>query len=108
MKKIIDKFIGLANDAYVNTIGWINAIAKDKYQHFAVGAVIALAVMVVTMPLCSLWRWIPLLSSMVSVITAALIKERNIDPISDINDIIATLAGGAVIWAVFIAIALIV
>lgn len=53
MKRLIDKLVGWAKDAAVNTLGWLNAIAKDKYQHFAVGAVIALAVLIVTMPLGS-------------------------------------------------------
>lgn len=38
MKRLIDKLVGWAKDAVVNTLGWLNAIAKDKYQHFAVGA----------------------------------------------------------------------
>jgi hypothetical protein len=79
MKRLINKLIG-----------WLNAIAKDKYQHFAVGAVIAL------------WRWLPLLMSMVAVLTAAILKERKIDPKADMQDILWTLAGGAVGWVVFI------
>lgn len=107
MKRFIDKLVGWAKDAVVNTLGWLNAIAKDKYQHFAVGAVIALAVLIVTMPLGSWGRWLPLLASMIAVMTAAILKERRIDPKADMQDILATLAGGAVIWAEFVVIALI-
>ena len=40
-------------------IAWLNAIAKDKYQHFAVGAAIAFIVLIVDIPLGSWWRWVP-------------------------------------------------
>ena len=40
MKRLINKLVG-----------WLNAIAKDKYQHFAVGAVIASAALIVAVPL---------------------------------------------------------
>lgn len=69
--------------------------------------VIALAVLIVTMPLGSWGRWLPLLASMIAVMTAAVLKERRIDPKAGMQDILATLAGGAVIWAEFIVIALI-
>lgn len=83
-------------------IAWLNAIAKDKYQHFAVGAAIAAIVLIVAMPLGSWWRWIPLLASVIAVMTAAVVKERNIDSKVDMQDILATLAGGVIIWAVFV------
>ncbi len=82
-------------------IAWLNAIAKDKYQHFAVGAAIAFIVLIVAMPLGSLWRCVPLLTSVIAVMTAAVVKERNIDSKVDMQDILATLAGGVIIWAVF-------
>lgn len=91
MKRLINKLVG-----------WLNAIAKDKYQHFAVGAVIASAALIVAVPLGALWRWLPLLVSMIAVLTAAVIKERKIDPKADMQDILWTLAGGAVEWVVFI------
>ena len=91
MKRLINKLVG-----------WLNAIAKDKYQHFAVGAVIASAALIVAVPLGALWRWLPLLMSMVAVLTAAVVKERKIDPKADMQDILWTLAGGVVGWVVFI------
>lgn len=39
---------------------------------------------------------------MVAVMTAAVVKERKIDPKADMQDILWTLAGGAVEWVVFI------
>lgn len=84
-------------------IAWLNAIAKDKYQHFAVGAAIAFIVLIVAMPLGSWWRWVPLLLSVIAVMTAAVVKERNIDSKVDMQDILATLAGGVIIWATFVA-----
>lgn len=92
MKRLINKLVG-----------WLNAIAKDRYQHFAVGAVIALAVLIVTMPLGSWWRWLPLLASMIAVLTAAILKERRIDPKADMQDILWTLAGGGMVWLAILA-----
>ena len=89
-------------------IAWLNAIAKDKYQHFAVGAAIAFIVLIVAMPLGSLWRWVPLLPSVIAVMTAAVVKERNIDSKVDMQDILTTLAGGVIIWATFVATVLII
>lgn len=85
MKRLINKLVG-----------WLNAIAKDKYQHFAVGAVIASAALIVAVPLGAWWRWLPLIVSMIAVLTAAVVKERKIDPKADMQDILWTLAGG--VW----------
>lgn len=38
---------------------------------------------------------------------AAIVKERNIDSKVDMQDIFATLAGGAIIWVAFVATVLI-
>lgn len=92
MKRLINKLVG-----------WLNAIAKDKYQHFAVGAVIASAALIVAVPLGAWWRLLPLLVSIIAVMTAAILKERKIDPKADMQDILWTLAGGAVAWLVYIA-----
>lgn len=74
MKRLINKLVG-----------WLNAIAKDKYQHFAVGAVIASAALIVAVPLGAWWRWLPLIVSMIAVLTAAVVKERKIDPKADMQ-----------------------
>lgn len=76
----------------------LNGIGKDKYQHFALGALIALAAMLVALPLNAWWGGFPPLSSMIAVVVAALLKERNIDAKADLNDILWTLAGGAAVW----------
>lgn len=78
----------------------LNRIGKDKYQHFTLGAVIALAAMLVALPLRAWWGGFPPLVSMLAVVVAAVLKERRIDAKADLNDIIWTLAGGAVVWAV--------
>ena len=65
MKRLINKLVG-----------WLNAIAKDKYQHFAVGAVIASAALIVAVPLGAWWRRLPLIVSMIAVLTAAILKDR--------------------------------
>ena len=86
MKRLINKLVG-----------WLNAIAKDKYQHFAVGAVIASAALIVAVPLGAWWR------SMIAVLTAAVVKERKIDPKADMQDILWTLAGGGMVWLAILA-----
>lgn len=90
----ISKAIARIKDAVINIIEWLNTIAKDKYQHFALGVLIASAVMIVTMPFSAWWQWLPMLASMISVMTAAIIKERRVDPKADLYDILWTLAGG--------------
>ena len=72
MKRLINKLVG-----------WLNAIAKDKYQHFAVGAVIASAALIVAVPLGAWWR--------------------KIDPKADMQDILWTLAGGGMVWLAILA-----
>ena len=90
MKRLINKLVG-----------WLNAIAKDKYQHFAVGAVIASAALIVAVP-SGAW-WLPLIVSMIAVLTAAVVKERKIDPKADMQDILWTLAGGGMVWLAILA-----
>lgn len=80
----------------------LNGIGKDKYQHFTLGALIALAAMLVALPLNAWWGGFPPLVSMIAVVIVALIKERRIDAKADLNDILWTLAGGAVVWAVYL------
>lgn len=78
-------------------LGWLDAIGKDKYQHFAVGASLASATLLAAL-LSGLWWWIALIVSFVAVAGAALAKERLVDPQEDLYDILATLAGGAAVW----------
>lgn len=93
MKRLINKLVG-----------WLNAIAKDKYQHFAVGAVIASAALIVAVPLGAWWRWLPLLVSMIARLDCpAVVKERKIDPKADMQDILWTLAGGGMVWLAILA-----
>lgn len=92
MKRIFDKIVG-----------WMNKIGADKYKHFAVGAVIASAALIVAVPLGAWWRWLPLLVSMIAVLTAAILKERKIDPKADMQDILWTLAGGGMVWLAILA-----
>lgn len=95
---------------------WLNAIPKDKYQHYAVGAALG-AVALVAMKL--LWllmrqievlsqvspaveRWTTLAASVIAVYAAAIIKERKVDAQSDVTDIVATVLGGSTVWVVFL------
>lgn len=103
MKKLINKFINQVKSIAAKIINWLNGIAKDKYQHFAVGVVIACIAMIVSMPLAAWWDWLPLLASIVAVIAAAIFKEQKLDPQADILDIIWTLGGGATAYTIYIA-----
>lgn len=93
MKNLIEKLLDL-----------LNRIGKDKYQHFILGAVIALVALLTALPLGAWWRGFPLLASLLAVISAAVLKERRFDTAADLNDILSTLAGGAVVWAVYLAV----
>lgn len=103
MKSLISKVVARIKDAAMNIVEWLNTIAKDKYQHFAVGVVLSAVTLVIAMPLGAWWRWIPLLVSMLSAVMATVAKERKIDPKADMQDILWTLGGGAVAWLVYIA-----
>lgn len=104
MKKVIEKWIKS-----------LSAIGKDRYQHFAVGSVLAAVVLLAgdaliaasgvapcAGTLCVIGRWVPLFLSVAAVASAALVKERCFDERADLYDLIATLAGGAVVWMVFL------
>jgi len=67
------------------------------------GAVIASAALIVAVPLGAWWRWLPLIVSMIAVLTAAVVKERKIDPKADMQDILWTLAGGGMVWLAILA-----
>lgn len=41
--------------------------------------------------------------SMIAVLTAAVVKERKIDPKADMQDILWTLAGGGMVWLAILA-----
>ena len=43
------------------------------------------------------------LVSMIAVLTAAVVKERKIDPKADMQDILWTLAGGGMVWLAILA-----
>lgn len=95
MKNLIDRLLNL-----------LNGIGKDKYQHFTAGAAIAALTVLAALPLDAWWRGLPLLVSMIAVVTAAVLKERRIDPETDLNDILWTLGGGAAVWAAMICVLL--
>lgn len=84
MRKIIDKLIG-----------WLNAIGKDKYQHFGLGAIIASVALCVASPLP-----FPAANfiSIVAVFCVELIKELVVDSSASYRDLIATMLGGATVW----------
>lgn len=76
-------------------------IQKDKYQHFALGAIIACAAFAVAALFGS--AAIAILWSIATVVGAALWKDCAYDATIDPKDIIATIGGGATVWAAAIA-----
>jgi magnesium-transporting ATPase (P-type) len=87
-------------------INYLNSIAKDKYQHFAIGAVIAAVSIVFFAALLDFW--LALLASMVTVAAVAKFKEHHDAKnggFFDWQDFIATCTGGGVVWIAVIALA---
>lgn len=81
----------------------LSAIPKDKYQQFWTGA--ALAAIFLIVPICFGLPWqMALIASVTAVLAAAWVKEHDADPKEDIKDILATVAGGSVVWIVMLAI----
>lgn len=84
MRKIFDKiFAALGN------------IGKDKYQHFSLGAVIAVVALCLSAGLP-----FPAANfvSIVAVLAVELFKEFVLDSRADWRDVVATLLGGLCVW----------
>lgn len=74
---------------------WLNAIGKDKYQHFCLGATIA------SVALClASWISFPIAIriSIIVVFGVELIKELVIDSTASYRDLVATMLGGVPVW----------
>lgn len=91
MKKVIEKFIE-----------WLNVVPKDKYQHFTLGVIIASVALIIAAPLIDCWRWLPLVISVVALVSLAMTKECAVDSKVDVNDILWTIGGGYTVWVIFI------
>lgn len=82
-------------DLLLIVFGWFGLIPKDKYQHFALGSLLAMLFFVGTF-------WLPFwFSFVVSVFTTMGIevaKEYYIDEEPDWWDIAATFLGGLMVW----------
>lgn len=88
MKRAIEKIVG-----------WMNRIPADKYKHFAVGASLAAAVLLVGALILS--KWAAVSTSMIVVGLAGAAKEIYDDQ-ADRSDIFATSLGGLVVWIVYL------
>ena len=88
MKQIFDKIVG-----------WLNKIPADKYKHFAVGAVIATAIIMALALFVP--KWAAIAASVVTVAVAAIGKEY-IDEQANEQDIVATCLGGLAAWITFL------
>lgn len=86
-------------------IAWLGGIGKDKYQHFAVGAIIALGVFAVATFVFGLFLgnvatfWVAFDLSMIAVTAIAIWKEYKHDAQANWYDILFTMLGGAIVWA---------
>lgn len=84
-------------------INYLNAIAKDRYQHYTLGIDIAAVSFVAGNALLGFW-W-ALIISIVAVVAAAKIKERYDEQHGgrfDWTDFVVTCAGGATLWIVVV------
>lgn len=88
MKRLLNKIVG-----------WLNGIPADKYNHFAVGASLAAAVLLVGA--LALPKWAAVSTSMIVVGLAGAAKEIY-DDRSDRSDIFATSLGGLVVWIAYL------
>lgn len=80
-------------------ITYLNAIAKDKYQHFALGFVIAAIAFIASALWLGFWWALPV--SIVIVVAGARLKEyydKKNGGYFDCQDFAATCAGGVVLW----------
>lgn len=84
MRKIFDKLFAA-----------LGKIGKDKYQHFSLGAIIAVVALCLSAGLP-----FPAANfiSIVAVLGAELFKEFVLDAKADWKDIVATLLGGLCVW----------
>lgn len=84
MRKIFDKLFAA-----------LGKIGKDKYQHFSLGAVIAVVALCLSAGLP-----FPAANfiSIVAVLGVELFKEFVLDAKADWKDIVATLLGGLCVW----------
>lgn len=88
MKRLLDKIVG-----------WLNGIGADKYKHFAVGAVLAAAVLLAGALILSKWACVS--ASMIVVGLAGAAKEIY-DDRTDRSDIFATSLGGLAVWITYL------
>jgi short subunit fatty acids transporter len=84
MRKIFDRLFAL-----------LGAIGKDKYQHFSLGAIIAVVALCLSAGLP-----FPAANfvSIVAVLGVELFKEFVLDAKADWRDVVATLLGGLCVW----------
>lgn len=88
MKRAIEKIVG-----------WLNRIPADKYKHFAVGASLAAAVLLVGALI--LPKWAAVVAS-VAIVAMAAIGKEHIDEQADEQDIVATCLGGIIVCVTYL------
>ena len=91
MKKIIQE-----------VVAWLNTIPKDKYQHFAVGALEAFLTLWVATMLLSFAEdariWVAVVISVLVTLWIEVYKEYRVDESANLGDAVATMLGGACVW----------
>ena len=90
MKKFIAKVLDL-----------LNGIGKDKYQHFALGALIAFCVFGVVLVILGDSKaafWISFGISVIATTWSEVYKECYLDDEGNWWDVVATLFGGVLVW----------
>lgn len=92
MKSIIKKLVSL-----------LDRIGKDKFEHFALGAMIATLGFIVATPLFRFMGhtaafWVCFGISIAATLWLEVFKEFRVDVKPDWRDILATMLGGSMVW----------
>ena len=94
MKSIIASIRKNAEEA----LSWLNAIEKDKYQHYA--AIFFASPPFLVLITTSWVFWLALGLSIFTVVACAVWKDYIHDEEADKKDVYVTIAGGATVWIV--------
>ena len=96
------KKIGTMKKFFAKFFDFLNAVGKDKYQHFVLGGVIAFSLFSVALVILGDSKaafWIAIGLSVAATVWSEVYKEYYLDEEADWWDMVATILGGIMVWA---------